>query len=51
VEHAERLQTESPLVIKAFEEPVLVRGIGEALGRLRKEVELVASVWDYLVAT
>jgi len=33
-------------VIKGFEDPVLVKAVGEALGRLRADVEWVSSVWE-----
>jgi len=49
-ERAESALPESPPAIKGFEDPVLVRGLGEALSRLRTDVEWVASVWEDIVA-
>jgi len=49
LERAESIQPESPPAIKGFEDPVLVRGLGEALSRLRTDVEWVASVWEDIV--
>lgn len=41
---------EEELVVKGFEEPVLVKAIGEALGRLRGCLDWVASVWEDVLA-
>jgi len=49
-ERVERAQPGPPLTIKGFEDPVLVRGLEEALARLRTDVAWVASVWEDIVA-
>ncbi|EPQ57505.1 hypothetical protein GLOTRDRAFT_38208 [Gloeophyllum trabeum ATCC 11539] len=39
---------EGEVIVKGFEDPVLVRAIGEAVGRLRSKVEWTREVWHDL---
>jgi hypothetical protein len=48
----EQAQGEQALIVKGFEHPVLAKGILEALGKLRTNVDWIANVWeDVIVST